>query len=289
MKKIYLIIAIFALLLIFIFQDNFTCLSRVDNETKSFKVCLKRMIGRDEPLPPPPEKEEIKVTILEGWNLDDIALYLESLGLFSQEEFIEASLKDYDYGFLADKPEGHSLEGYLFPDTYRLFIDASAEDVIKKMLNNFDKRLSNDLREEIKRQEKTIFEVINLAALVEKEAPIDYKTGNNEDAKIVAGIFNNRLKSGQALQACASLAYILGEIKPIYSEADTKINSPYNTYLNSGLPYGPIANPGLLAIEAVIYPTETDYNYFLTPIGTKEMIYSTTYQEHLINRDKYLR
>ncbi len=289
MKRLYIIIFVVLLSLIIIFQDNFTCLSRIDNETRSFKVCLKRIVGRDKPLPPPPAKEEIKVTILEGWGIKDIAKHLETLGIFSQAEFIEASFKDYDYEFLADKPQGHNLEGYLFPDTYRIFIDSSPEDLIIKMLNNFDKKLDSKLREEIKNQNKTIFEVINLAALVEKEAPINYNTGDNKDAKIVAGIFLNRIKSGQALQACASLAYILGEIKPIYSEADTEVDSPYNTYLNSGLPYGPIANPGILAIEAAIYPSETNYNYFLTPIGTKDMVYSVSYQEHLKNRDKYLR
>lgn len=289
MKKLYIIIFIIVVSLFIILQDNFTCLSRVDNETRSFKVCLKRMIGRDQPLPPPPEREEVKITVLEGWNIEDIAKHLESREIFTQEEFIEATLQDYDYEFLADRPKGYSLEGYLFPDTYRIFVDSSPEDLIKRMLDNFNRKLDSDLRKEIESQGKTIFEIVNLAALVEKEAPIDYKTGDNKDAKIVAGIFLNRLKSGQALQACASLAFILGEIKPIYSEADTKIDSPYNTYLNRGLPYGPIANPGMLAIEAAIYPIETNYNYFLTPIGTKDMIYAVSYQEHLRNRDKYLR
>ncbi len=289
MKKLYIIIFIIVVSLLIILQDNFACLSRVDNETRSFKICLKRMVGRDKPLTPPPAREEINVTILEGWSIKDIAKHLESRGVFPQDVFIEATLQEYDYEFLADKPEGHSLEGYLFPDTYRIFADSSPEDLIKRMLDNFDRKLNSDLRAEIESQGKTIFEVVNLAALVEKEAPIDYNTGDNEDAKIVAGVFLNRLKGGQALQACASLAFILGEIKPIYSEADTKVDSPYNTYLNRGLPYGPIANPGILAIEAAIYPTETNYNYFLTPIGTKDMIYSVSYQEHLRNRDKYLR
>lgn len=289
MKKNFIIIFIIFLAIFIVLQNNFKCNSRADNEIRSFKICLKRMLGRDKPLPPPPLREEISVTILEGWSIKDIAQHLERKGIFSQEEFIEASLKEYDYDFLADRPQGRGLEGYLFPDTYRIFVDSSAQDLIKRMLDNFDRKLSPELREEIASQGKTIFEIINLAALVEKEAPIDYRSGDNKDAKIVAGVFLNRLNSGQALQSCATLAYVLGEVKPIYSESDTRVDSLYNTYLHRGLPFGPIANPGLLAIEAAIYPTKTNYNFFLTPLGTKNMIYSVSYQEHLRNRDKYLR
>jgi UPF0755 protein len=122
-----------------------------------------------------------------------------------------------------------------------------------------------------------------MASVIEKEV----RSAN--DMKIVSGIFWNRIKNGQALESCATLAYILGVNKSQYSYEDTRINSPYNTYINRGLPAGPIANPGLKAIEAAIYPEDTAYNYFLTASETGETIFSKTYQEHLNNKNKYIK
>lgn len=107
--------------------------------------------------------------------------------------------------------------------------------------------------------------------------------------KIVSGIFWDRIANGQRLESCATLAYILGESKPQYTLADTQINSPYNTYRNDGLPPTPINNPGLKAIRAALYPTKTDYNYFLSRPDTGETVFSKIYQEHLANKAKYLK
>ncbi len=258
-----------------------------DNSTSSL---LDRVLKREPKPSPIVYKEEKTIKIVEGWRNGEIIKLLEENSLSSKEDFIQAQ-KDYDlskFSFLADKPKGFDLEGYLYPDTYRVFASTTATEIIDRMLSNLDKKLTPKMREDIKAQGKTIFQILTMASLIEKEAPISYSKGDNHDAKIIAGIFWNRIKSGQALQSCATLAYILGVNKAQYTEADTKIKSPYNTYQNPGLPPGPISNPGILAIEAAIYPIATNYNYFLTPSGSKDIVYASTYAEHLRNKNKYL-
>lgn len=251
-------------------------------------------------------RPEKNVVLLEGWTNKDMAQYFEREGIWQAEEFLEiVGFPQVDYSrekdlpppmdfsdefeFLQDKPKDKGLEGYLYPDTYRVFADgAKPEELIRKMLQNFDQQLTAKMRADIKAQGKTIYEIITMASLIEKEAPINYRTGDNKDAKIIAGIFWDRIKYGQALQSCASLAYILGVNKPQYSAEDTQIESLYNTYKYRNLPPGPVSNPGILAIEAAIYPTYTDYNYFLTPANSKDIVYAVTYEEHLRNKNKYL-
>jgi len=145
------------------------------------------------------------------------------------------------------------------------------------------------MRADIKAQKKTIYDIVTMASIIEKEAPIDYQKDDNHDARIISGIFWGRLKIGQALQSDATLSYILNDNEPSHSGADLKVDSPYNTYKYRGLPPGPICNPGILAIEAAIYPLATDYNYFLTPKGKGTVIYAKDYEEHLKNKYQYLR
>jgi UPF0755 protein len=243
--------------------------------------------------------EERSIKITEGWNSRDIAQYFEREGMYQSEEWLELvgyprvdyrrekdlpEPVDYsqEYSFLDDKPDYRGLEGYLFPDTYRIFKGSSPSEVLEKMLDNFDSKLTEEMRLEIERQGKTIYEIVTMASIVEKEVR------SEADMKIVAGIFWDRIKYGQPLQSCATLAYILGVNKKQYSLEDTKTDSLYNTYQNKGLPPGPIANPGLRALEATIYPEYTDYNYFLSS-SDGETIYSVTYDEHLRNKAIYLR
>ncbi len=236
-------------------------------------------------------KEEKTLRIIEGWKNSDIASLLVKNNLATADEFIQAQ-KDYDtsrFSFLADKPKSTDLEGYLYPDTYRVFASSTASEVITKMLSNLDQKLTPQMRADIKAQGKTINEILTMASIIEKEAPISYAKGDNRDAKIISGIFWHRIEIGQALQSCATLAYVLGIDKEQYSAVDTKFESPYNTYLNPGLPPGPISNPGILAIEAAIYPTPSNYNYFLTPTGSSDIIYAATYEEHIRNKNKYLK
>jgi UPF0755 protein len=181
------------------------------------------------------------------------------------------------------------LEGYLHPDTYRIFVGASNADIAGKMLANLDRKFTADMRAEMARRGLSLPEIITMASLVEKEARID-ATGqkDNAEAKLVAGIFWKRISTSQRLESCATLAYILGVDKKQYTLEDTQIDSPYNTYRRDGLPPGPIGNPSLEAIKAALYPQTSDYLFFLNG-HDGNTYFAKTYQEHLTNKDKYLK
>jgi len=239
-----------------------------------------------------------KITIIEGWNLRNIGFYFENKGMFQAEEIWEVAgfpavdyaeaedlpkPKDFsaEYEFLKGKSENISLEGYLFPDTYEINPGIEVEEIIRKMLSNFNEKLTSELRQEIENQGKTIFDIITMASLIEKEVQA------KEDKEIVSGIFWKRIALGKPLESCATIAYIKGIDQWRYSFEDTRIDSPYNTYLNAGLPLGPICNPGLESIGAALYPKESQYWYYLsTPEG--ETIFSKTLEEHNIAKAKYL-
>ena len=228
------------------------------------------------------------ITIIEGWDIGDISEYLEK----EKIAMIEATL-DFDnkeqresyfsksFSFLADKPKNNGLEGYLFPDTYSYSIEDKLEDIIKRMLSNFDK-MTKDLRAEISSQRKTVFEIIIMASMLEKEV----KT--LEDKKMVAGVLFNRLEIGMPLQVDSTITYITKKNTTAILKEELEIDSLYNTYKYRGLPYGPISNPGIESIKAAIYPTENNYLYYLS---TKEgeTIFSKTLQEHNQAINKYLR
>lgn len=239
-----------------------------------------------------------QITILEGWDLRDIGWYLESRGLFQAEELFELvgfPLVDYsvakdipapkdfsrEFDFLKDKPSNVSLEGYLFPDTYRLVKGERLEEVVKRMLENFGKKV-NPLRAEIASQGKSIFEIVTMASMLEKEV------ASFEDRRLVSGILWKRLEAGIPLQVDATISYITGKKTTNISKKETEIDSPYNTYKYPGLPKGPISNPGLESIMAALYPEESDYWYYLSaPDGTT--IFSRTLEEHNKAKAKYLR
>lgn len=222
-----------------------------------------------------------KITIIEGWTNEEIAEYLERLELFKKDDILNLINSNYfDFQFLEDNPK--TLEGYLFPDTYLLEKNETAEGTIKIILENFNKKLTPILREDIKKQNKTIFEIIVIASLIEKEV-ITY-----EDKQIVSGILWKRIDVKMPLQVDASIIYALGKHKPKISIEDTKIDSPYNTYKYGGLPIGPICNPGIESIKAAIYPIKNDYWYYLSK-PNKETVFSKTLEEHNININKYLK
>ncbi len=183
---------------------------------------------------------------------------------------------------LGFKLPGENLEGFLFPDTYRFPVKVSGEEVVKAMRENFDKKLTQELQEEVERQGKTIFEIVTMASLLEKEV----KT--KEDKELVSGILWKRLENGIPLQVDATITYITGKNTTKISVEDTQIDSPYNTYKYAGLPSGPIANPGLESIQASVYPESSEYWYYLsTPDG--ETIFSKNLQEHNLAKNRYLK
>ena len=211
-----------------------------------------------------------KITIIEGWNLRDIAWYFENKAMFQAEELLELS-----------ETFENKLEGYLFPDTYFIDKDTALGDIVRIMLDNFDKKVSPELRQEIENQGKSISQIITMASLLEKEVR-DY-----QDKQIVSGVLWKRMKIGMPLQVDATISYITHKKTSKISKAETQIDSPYNTYIYRGLPRGPICNPGLDSIKAAVYPEESDYWYYLSSLEG-ETIFSKTLEEHNIAKAKYL-
>jgi uncharacterized YceG family protein len=308
LSKPWVVILIIAMHIFFLFSLRPIYRNLIKPNKQYFPAFIEKfIIARDNRQKPSNivYKSEDTVKVLEGWTIDDINNYLVATGKWSRldlEKFTGQPKIDYrnlnnselpfdfsqQFTFLKDKPNYYSLEGFLFPDTYRIYSDASIQDVIYKMLKNFDSKLTAQMRQDIASQGKTIYEIVIMASLIEKEAPIDYKDVENRDAKIVSDIFWGRLKIGQALQSDATLSYLLKDNNPSHSASDLEIDSPYNSYKYKGLPPTPICNPGMRAIEAAIYPIKTDYNYFLTSDDGK-IYYAKTYEEHLQNKYKYLK
>jgi len=189
--------------------------------------------------------------------------------------------KDYSgqFDFLKDKPKDIGLEGYLFPDTYQISKGETCEEIIDLMLANFGKKLTPDLREEIITQKKSIFDIVTMASMIEKEVR------TLSDKKIVSGILWKRIAVGMPLQLDATINYITQRSDPSVAIKATKINSPYNTYMYSGLPKGPISSPGIDSITSAIYPKQTKYWFYLSDGKT---IFSETLDQHNEAKAKYL-
>lgn len=221
-------------------------------------------------------RDAVKVVIPEGYEARQIAEALSEAGLPCAADFMSAldpSL--YDYKFLKDIPDRPvRLEGYLYPATYEIPVSYSAKEVVDLMLKAFDSTFTEDYYKRAEEMGKSVDEIITMASVVERE------TGTAGEREKVAGVFYNRLKAGMKLQSCATVQYIIGDRKPILSIADTKIDSPYNTYMRAGLPIGPISNPGKDSIVAALYPEDTDAYYFC--LGTNgETIFSTNFEDHV--------
>lgn len=236
-----------------------------------------------------------RITFIEGQTNDQMMEQMEEQGLVKASDFREALLaQDYDFDF-EDAAEKFSMQGFLFPDTYEFGKSVSAKDVVQKMLNNFESKITPQMRSDMAAKNLSMDDVVILASIIEKEVGRNKSTVTAEDVvamsqerKLVASVFYNRLSIDMALESDATVNYITGKSTPSVSISDTKINSPYNTYLNRGLPPTPIANPGLDSIMAAIYPADSDYIYFLSkPDG--EAVFSKTLAEHNANKAKYLK
>ncbi len=229
-----------------------------------------------------PEADTYTVLIPEGYELRQIADVLDEKGLINKEVFLrEASNGSFEnsYGFVADIPDrDNRLEGYLYPDTYTFSNDMTEREIISVMLDNFEKKVIPVY--ESAHIDRSLDEIINLASVIEREA------ANDEERGKVASVFINRLSKGMRLESCATVQYILKERKAVLSNEDTMIDSPYNTYRNSGLPYGPIAAPGIKSIEAALYPEDTEYFYFLATADGSESIFARTFEEHIQNQNR---
>lgn len=238
--------------------------------------------------------EEVRVTIPEGFTIRQIGERVRAaLPEITEEEWKVAvgsasGVGSRDAGWFLNqvKPAGVDLEGYLFPDTYRFFKDATAEDVVTKMVEAMSAKLAEALPKDesgfAAAGAMTPHEVLTLASILEREVR------SADEMRDVADIFLKRLKMGMPLQADSTIAYYLGKTSAEMTLDDLKNDEPFNTYTRVGLPPGPISNPGLNAIEAVIHPTSNPYLYFLTASdGT--VVYAATFDEHIANKNRYLR
>ncbi len=218
-------------------------------------------------------------TIIPGWTLQDIQNDPHIKKVLKSVDFaaVDIAAAKEEFDFLREMPSSADLEGYLFPDTYQLPEHPQINDLIFAALENFDKKLSLDAREKILGQNKTVRDIVIMASILEKEV----KT--LEDKKVVAGILWKRLAAKMPLQADATLLYY----KTGSSVFNKELDSPYNTYKYTGLPAGPICNPGAESLEAAIEPIETSYWYYLSD-GDGATIFAQTYDQHLANIAKHI-
>ncbi|MBI4433631.1 endolytic transglycosylase MltG [Candidatus Uhrbacteria bacterium] len=245
-------------------------------------------------------RREREIRVIEGWNLRDLGAYLEREGIATAAELAalagtpamdyriaDAQVlrpKDFSgtFAFLKEKPEFIGLEGYLFPNTYRVYVDASLTDILGKMLTEFDRKLTPELRQEITQSGRSLHQVLTMASIIEAEI------SRPEDRALASGILWKRRDRGMRLQVDSTVNYVTGKHDPRVTIADTGIDSAYNTYRYPGLPRGPINNPGMDAILAALRPKESPYWFFLTaPSG--QTTFSRTLEEHQANSVKHLR
>jgi len=214
-------------------------------------------------------------TIPEGYTVAQIAGLLDSKGFVKKEDFLHAvESAEFEFPYLEKLPRGdHRLEGFLFPDTYKISPYMNAEEIIQMMLDRFVEIYKPRYQKRAEELGMTTLEAVTLASIVEREAK------KPEERPIIAAVFHNRLKKGMRLQSCATVQYALGEVKPVLTYKDLEIQSPYNTYLHQGLPRGPICSPGEASIKAALYPADVPYLYFVAKDDGSHT-FSNTLEEH---------
>ncbi len=229
--------------------------------------------------------DELSLTFPEGFTLKQMAARTAAKGIGSEKDFISAAVTDQfikRHTFLGALPIARNLEGYLFPDTYRVFDDDSPRDVIARMLANFDRKFTDDLRQEAHAAGRSLDDIVIMASIIEREVLTD------EDMATVSGILWKRFDEGAGLDADATIRYALEKWDGALTVQDLAVDSPYNTRRYRGLPPAPISNPGLRALVAAVRPQESEYYYYLS--GTDGKTYfARTHEEHNVNKAKYLR
>lgn len=231
--------------------------------------------------------EEVSVTIPEGWRAEQVAELLTQQQIMDGTAFLAAVRQGVgvEHPLLADRPAGASYEGYLFPDTYRLPIKATPEDLIQRMVENMASKIPPNALDLAAGQGYTFYEILTIASIVEREAviPVERPT--------IASVYLNRLAQGMYLQADPTVQYAMGYQTdagvwwktPVTLDEYSQVNSPYNTYLNPGLPPGPIANPGASSIIATLQPEQTDYIFFMGCGGEGAHLFANNYETHQQN------
>lgn len=224
------------------------------------------------------QKDTLSITIPEGYSIERIIARCVENGLGTEAEYETALAAEYDFQFIDYIPqkEGqkYTLQGFLFPSTYEFYKTASAQDVVRTMLAEFEKQYKT-----VADSFEGVYDVVNKAALIQRESKLE-----SENARI-AGVIENRLKADMRLQIDASVVYAVSDgsydMERVMNK-DLSVDSPYNTYKNKGLPVGPICNPGIEAIKAALHPEEHKYLYYHTDETKKDgsHIFTETYEEH---------
>jgi len=249
--------------------------------------------------------DAVTVTIPEGWRMEQVAWLVEEQGVMRGDDFLAyARTAIYDYPWLAGRPPGASLEGFLFPDTYELPTEATPASLADLMLAVFDARVAPEIEGRLPGKTifdlnlsdyrpLTLYDVLTLASIVEREAVLD------EERPIIASVYFNRLdpayveETALRLSSDPTIQYAKGLDpdtgnwwNPMLPGEGQTIDSPYNTFRVQGLPPGPICSPGLASILAVLNPADTDYLYFHA-IGDGSHVFASTLEEHMSNQEQY--
>lgn len=233
------------------------------------------------------KEEVIRITIPEGYTIQQIASKLEGQTPWKADAFLKQAedTTPFKESVLSTLPDDKNikvrLEGYLFPETYEFKKDSTVEEFIDRSLQQLDKELATlpaDWKDKLKERGITVHQMLTIASLIEREVVVD------EERATVSSVIDNRLKKKMPLQIDATVQYLMDKPKERLLEKDLQIQSPYNTYLNTGLPPGPIASPSLASIQAAIYPKDTKYLFYVTKKdGSKGHLFAETFEEHKKN------
>jgi UPF0755 protein len=222
------------------------------------------------------DKGLVKLTIPEGYSIEDIAKAVEGKDICTKEEFIKA-VQNYELpGFVkANDKKRYNLEGFLYPDTYLIEKKSNANDIIKIMLNRFEdiiKQVKDETKVDIK--DEDVEKIITIASMIEKEAKVQ------SDRPLISSVIQNRLEKDMKLQIDAAVIYALGYHVDVVLNKHLEVDSPYNVYKYKGLPIGPIANPGVDCIKAALLPEKTDYLYYILQ-GNGSHYFTNNYEDFL--------
>lgn len=243
-------------------------------------LCLSACTAQQPAQEGPTASNTVRITIPEGSSAAEIGGLMEQNGLFTRAEFLAQVNRSTEASPLVQEIGGWEnraflLEGYLFPDTYEYYKDATPEQVIQKLLNNLEKKITDTHKARARELGMRMDEVLTLASVIQAEA------GDPKQMKTVSSALHNRLnsKSHPRLECDVTIFYLEQDVQPYLTEDKDRFNSFYNTYKCTGLPEGPICNPGLDAIEAALSPEQTGYFYFATD-KAGNYYYAKTLTEH---------
>ncbi|MGQ8872465.1 endolytic transglycosylase MltG [Paenibacillus sp. TSA_86.1] len=231
-------------------------------------------------------EEMVKFTIPEGYTVLQMADKLSAEGIVDKKEFLKLANDPsaFEVDIIKDIPVDEELryvlEGYLFPETYEMKKGSTTHDVMQRMLEEFQTKVNSisDLQAKLDEKKLSLHELLTIASLVEREVVVD------QERALVAGVIYNRIKQDMKLEIDATVQYLLDKPKARLLFKDLKVQSPYNTYLNKGLPPGPIASPSLASIEAALHPEASEYLFYVTKKdGTSGHLFAKTYKEHQQN------